>query len=148
MKVRLATSEDAEEGIEVLHRSITDLCALDHGNDRAELSEWLENKTIETWAQWLADPDIFLFVAEIDRRIVGVSMMTTTGEIRLNYVSPDMQYRGISKAMMQAMEVAATERGLICCTLTSTRTAKDFYLSLGYVPGLAQSDELVMRKAL
>jgi hypothetical protein len=40
--------------------------------------------------------------------------------------------RGISKAMLQALEVRAKERGARRCTLLSTQTAHRFYKAAGY----------------
>ena len=58
--------------------------------------------------------------------------MNNSGEITLNYVSPDARFRGVGKAMMAALEREARELGLAECFLTSTDTAHAFYLTLGY----------------
>jgi GNAT superfamily N-acetyltransferase len=52
-----------------------------------------------------------------------------TGE---NYVSPDARFRGVSRAMLAALEARAMERGNARCTLVSTETARRLYLSAGY----------------
>jgi hypothetical protein len=41
MKIRDAKVDDACAAAQVLRRSITDLCAADHGNDPAILAQWL-----------------------------------------------------------------------------------------------------------
>jgi GNAT superfamily N-acetyltransferase len=51
----------------------------------------------------------------------------------INYVSPDARFRGISRALLGALEARAAERGNIRCTLTSTATAHRFYQANGYV---------------
>ena len=53
--------------------------------------------------------------------------------IGLNYVSPSARFRGASRALLRALETRAAERGNVRCTLTSTETARQFYLSNGYV---------------
>ena len=55
--------------------------------------------------------------------------VTDTGEITLNYVSPDARFRGVSKTLLGALEVRAADRGNAQCTLASTETARRFYLS-------------------
>jgi GNAT superfamily N-acetyltransferase len=47
-------------------------------------------------------------------------------------VSPDARFRGVSKALMRALEDGARELGLPACSLESTETARRFYLSIGY----------------
>jgi hypothetical protein len=41
MQVRAAQVEDADAAIDVVRRSITDLCGLDHHGDASTLAMWL-----------------------------------------------------------------------------------------------------------
>ena len=135
MDVRIARTEDAEAACDVLRRSIEELCHRDHGNDPARKREWLANKTLQTLRQWIADPHSRVLVAEIDGRIVGVGAASAMGEIRLNYVSPDARFGGVSKAMLAALEAYILEKGARTSRLASTVTARDFYLAAGYRDG-------------
>ena len=54
------------------------------------------------------------------------------GEITLNYVAPKARFRGVSSALLNALEVSAVDRGARGFTLLSTETAHRFYLSRGY----------------
>ena len=65
--------------------------------------------------------------------VLAVGSVTDAGEITLNYVAPDARFRGVSRALLRALEARAAERGNIRCTLTSTETAHRFYRSAGYV---------------
>jgi GNAT superfamily N-acetyltransferase len=62
----------------------------------------------------------------------AVGCVTDAGEITLNYVSPDVRLRGVSSALLKALEHRAMERGNETCRLTSTETARRFYLARGY----------------
>ena len=42
------------------------------------------------------------------------------------------RFRGVSRALLAALEARAAERGSTSCTLTSTETAHRFYQSNGY----------------
>jgi GNAT superfamily N-acetyltransferase len=55
-----------------------------------------------------------------------------SGEITLNYVAPAARFRGVSTAMLKALEARAAARGNTRCTLLSTEAAHRFYLSRGY----------------
>ncbi len=132
MEIRLARTEDAEQACTVLRRSIQDLCHADYRGNAAKLADWLSNKTPENVAAWISNPRCFVFVATEGETILGVAAMMKTGEILLNYVSPDARFRGVSKALIGRLEAQARELGLDRCTLNSTETARQFYLALGY----------------
>jgi GNAT superfamily N-acetyltransferase len=84
-------------------------------------------------ASWIAQPGNNLLLAVERGTILGVGSVTDAGEITLNYVSPDARFRGVSGALMGALEDRAMKRGNARCTLTSTETARSFYQTNGYV---------------
>jgi len=47
MQVRLAQIADADHAVDVVRRSIQELCLSDHRADAATLSMWLSNKTAD-----------------------------------------------------------------------------------------------------
>ena len=133
MEIRDAVAEDAHAACQVLRRSITELCVADHENDPTILTRWLSNKTPEIVASWIASPNNSSLVATECGTIRAVGSVTNAGEVTLNYVSPDARFRGVSRALLGALEARAIERGNARCTLTSTETARRFYLANGYV---------------
>lgn len=149
VNVRKAEMSDAERGSAVLKQSIVQLCKLDHGDEPDKISAWTTNKTPEEWRRWLAEPSALLYVAEQSGGIVGVGLITTEGQIMLNYVAPSARFQGVSKALMARMEAEARERNVQRCTLTSSQTALRFYERLGYsLVSDANDDELRMIKHL
>ena len=132
MEIRDALVEDADAACQVMRRSITELCSADHQNDLVILGRWLGNKTPEIFVSWIKQSDNSLLVAVKDGSILGVGSVTDAGKITLNYVSPDFRFRGVSRAMLGALEVRAAERGNKRCTLSSTETARRFYRANGY----------------
>jgi ribosomal protein S18 acetylase RimI-like enzyme len=133
MEIRDAVSAEAAAVCAVLRRSISELCVADHGNDPAILARWLANKTPTIVAGWIDQPGSSLLVAVENGTILAVGAVTDQGEITLNYVSPGARFRGISRALLAALEARAMERGNQRCTLVSTDTAHAFYRSAGYV---------------
>ncbi|WP_246731725.1 GNAT family N-acetyltransferase [Methylocapsa sp. S129] len=133
MEIRNATDDDAAAACVVMRRSIAELCVADHQNDAAMLARWLGNKTPENFLAWIARPSNCVLVAVEGDVILAVGCVTDTGEINLNYVSPDARFRGISRAMLKALEERARERGNARCRLTSTGTARRFYRAAGYI---------------
>lgn len=131
MNTRRASIRDAAEACVVLRRSITELCHPDHRGDAKVLAEWLTNKTVENVRRWILESHFFL--AEEAGEILGVAAMDESGQITLNYVSPDHRFRGVSKALLECMEDEARGLGIEACTLESTQTALRFYRDLGYV---------------
>ena len=132
IEIRNAVAADAPAACQVIRRSIVELCVADHRNDHAILARWLSNKTPEIFLSWLALPANSMLVAVEGGRIIGVGCVTAAGEITLNYVSPDARFRGVSRAVLHALEARALERGNVRCTLASTETARRFYQSAGY----------------
>jgi GNAT superfamily N-acetyltransferase len=117
----------------MIRRSIVELCIADHRNDPAILTQWLSDKTPEIFLSWINQPANSLLVAIEGDHILAVGSVTNAGEINLNYVSPDVRFRGVSRVMLGALEARAVDRGNVRCTLTSTETARRFYQDAGYV---------------
>jgi hypothetical protein len=133
MQVRPAKIEDAVEACELLRRSITELCQADHQDDSRNLEAWLSNKTADNVRSWIANPNTYTVIATEGATIIGVGAVTSSGKIILNYVSPAARFRGVSKAILRELEAKALELGNARCAVTSTGTARRFYLSAGYM---------------
>ena len=133
--VRQADPKDAQEAADVLRRSITELCALDHRGDANTLAAWLANKTPQNFLSWLASEDNFCVVAEANSHVVGVGLLHRSGEIRLCYLAPGAQRKGIGKAIYLALEEQAKAWGLRTLRLESTISARQFYEGLGFLSG-------------
>lgn len=149
LKIRGGEAKDAGRAMDVIRRSIVELCEADHQNDAKEITEWLLNKTEDNWMKWVSNPRGVVFVAEQESQLVGVGMVDAEGMILLNYVHPDARYKGVSKALLAAMEIHALDRGLGRCALQSTHTALGFYQRCGYspIPG-SEPTELFLEKQL
>jgi GNAT superfamily N-acetyltransferase len=130
--VRKAESRDAEAAVEVLRRSIAELCTLDHRGDADTLAKWLANKTRENFVAWLAREDDFCVVAEANGQILGVGLIHRSGEIRLCYLAPGAQRKGVRKAIYLALEEKARVWGVKRLQLDSTASARSFYERLGF----------------
>jgi GNAT superfamily N-acetyltransferase len=133
MEIRDGQAEDAPAACQVLRHSIAELCVADHRNDPAILARWLSNKTPEIFRSWIMQGANSVLVAVESGDILAVGSVTDDGKITLNYVSPDARFRGVSRALLGALEARAIQRGNVRCTLTSTETARRFYLANGYV---------------
>jgi GNAT superfamily N-acetyltransferase len=130
MHVRDASEQDADTACAVIRRSIGELCALDHKGDAATLAAWLANKTPDNVRSWIGTSH--LLVAVDAGAILGVAAMSASGEVLLNYVSPDVRFRGVSKALIEGLEARAASLGLTRLTLKSTATAVRFYRAAGF----------------
>jgi GNAT superfamily N-acetyltransferase len=130
MRVRDAYERDADDCCSVVRRSITELCILDHQGDAVTLELWLANKTAANMRCWIREHHVL--VAVEGSAISGVAAMTSSGEIILNYVSPDARFRGVSKALLRGLEVRAAYLGIPLLKLQSTATAARLYNAVGY----------------
>ena len=132
--VRPATAQDAALVIEVVRQSITVSCEADHKNDGATLDRWLANKKPESFESWIANPENFCVVAESEGGVRGVGLLHCGGEVRLFYMSPGYQHRGLGRRIHSALESHALSLGLPKLRLESTLLACKFYEALGYIP--------------
>jgi GNAT superfamily N-acetyltransferase len=130
MHIRSARHEDAEQACEVVKRSIKELCHADHRGDAPTLRRWLSNKTPDNMRRWIDQHCTFVAIG--GAAILGVAVLKRTGEIILNYVSPDARFHGVSKALIARLETCAREFGIEAVSLQSSATAIRFYLSAGY----------------
>ena len=132
--VRPATVQDALPAMEVVRQSIVVLCEADHKNDGATLDRWLANKTPESFESWIGNPENFCVVAETEGVVRGVGLLHGSGEVRLLYICPGYQHRGLGRRIHSALESHALSLGLPKLRLESTRLACNFYEALGYIP--------------
>jgi hypothetical protein len=82
--------------------------------------------------RWIADPGNTLLVAVEGDNVLAAGCVKTSGEIVLNYVSPEARFGGISKAILQSLEHASIAHGQLVSSLDSTLTALRFYTDAGY----------------
>ena len=130
--VRPAVPADAAAAVEVVRRSIVELCVSDHRNDADTLAQWLANKTVEQFLRWLASDRHFCAVAEDASGICAVGLIEDDGEIQLCYVRPGAQKRGHGEAVLERLEAQAGRWGLARVRLKSTGPALGFYEHHGY----------------
>jgi GNAT superfamily N-acetyltransferase len=129
--VRPAAEADVPAMSDVLTASIRDLCRADHHDNPEMVARWTANKTIEGVRAMLANPNARMFVAEHGGKIAAVGSILGADEIGLNYVHPAHRFRGVSKALLEAMESDLRNGGVAEAKLTATTTAHRFYLDAG-----------------
>jgi GNAT superfamily N-acetyltransferase len=127
-----ATSADAGIISRIVERSIRVGCALDHRNDPRTVATWTHNKTIEHVQPWLSDPRLYLNIALLQDKPVGVAMAAISGKVAFCYVQPEWFRRGAGQALVHDLEIWLIAQGLPQARLNSTRTGEAFYRRLGY----------------
>jgi len=128
--IRLTNASSATEACEVIRRSITHCCALDHNGDAAVLSAWLANKTPDNVAAWMMAPGAMAWGAMRNSDMVGFALLAR-GALALCY---EVLRQGVGRGLLEAAEEGARDAGLDALALESTRTAEPFYRHHGYVP--------------
>lgn len=146
--IKPAQSANAEDMVTLSRRSITELCAADHGNEPQLLAEWLGNKTIKQMIDWIEQPDNYVINVYFDEVMVATGGVNIHGRILRNYVHPEYRFKGISKAIMATMEKHLRGLGLKQATLESSKTAFEFYLSCGWKLIETDGDKIEMIKIL
>ena len=133
MNIRPALPSEAEAAIDLVRRSITQLCVEDHQNDPMTLQGWLANKSAKNMRAWIETPGSFAFVADRDGAMAGVGVYTGAGDLMLLYVEPEARFSGISSALLAHMEESARALRLPSLHVSASRAARRFFLERGYV---------------
>jgi len=97
----------------------------------------------------------FTMVAVVDGLVVGLAALDGD-EIKRVYVHPSVQSKGIGRALVSALEVAAWRRGCTAVRIVAGADAATFYATLGYermsegvhVDGEARVPFVEMRKTI
>lgn len=139
--VRPPKPSEAVRVSRVIRRSIVELCGEDHDDDLHRVADWLANKSPQQVRRWILDREQIWSVAGRDE-IEGAGAIRRDGRLLLLYVDPKARFAGVSKALLDQLELDAFQAGATKITLRSTRTARQFYLGAGYVPIDPDSDEL------
>lgn len=124
---------DASAICNLLIRSIRELCIADHHGDERVLSVWLEGKTPEKMAQWIASREIITIVCTLNESVVGVASIGLDGYVHLCYVDPDHIGKGIGQKMLLELLRIAKVHQNDTLRLISTATARAFYQKNGFI---------------
>jgi GNAT superfamily N-acetyltransferase len=129
-----ATPADAGIISRIIEHSIRVGCALDHRNDPQTVAIWTHNKTIEHIQPWFTNQRLYLNIALLQDKPVGVAMASISGKVVFCYVQPECFRRGAGQALVHDLEGWLISKGLHQASLNSTRTSEAFYRHLGYRP--------------
>lgn len=143
-----AKAKHAPQMLELRRASITELCFADHGDEIETLNEWRDNKTLDNMLALIDDVETDTIVAELDGQMAGLGLVNQQGRVLWNYVDPKFRFKGISKALMAAMENYIRACGFEQATLESSKTAFEFYKSCGWTTVETDGDEIEMIKIL
>lgn len=132
MNIRPALPDEAEAAIDLVRRSITQLCVEDHQNDPATLQGWLANKSAKNMRAWIETPGCFAFAAEREGQLAGIGVYTGAGDLLLLYVDPNARFSGVSSALLKHMEDSARALRLPSLHVSASRAARRFFLERGY----------------
>ena len=134
--IRICKATAADAGIisRIVERSIRVGCALDHRNDPRTVATWIQHKSALHIEPWLGDSRLYLNIALLQDKPVGVAMALISGKIAFCYVQPEWFRRGAGQALVHDLEAWLTGAGLHQIRLNSTRTSEAFYQHLGYRP--------------
>lgn len=130
--IREARPDEAGDIAALVRASITELCIADHGGDAATIGTWLENKTEAHLQDWLARPEMAVFVMDTGRGLAAAGCHNERGIILMNYIAPAHRFRGISSIMLAHLEDRMRDDGMSESRLVSTKTARGFYERRGW----------------
>ena len=123
--IRLARSEDSNDIVRLQLNSLKNLSAQDYSP--RQLQALLDSKRCpRSW-------DETIFIAEIDRQIVGfASLLKSHNIIGAVFVDPHFVRRGVGTKLLQFIEAKAINKNIKVLWVCSSLTGHAFYKANGY----------------
>ncbi len=128
MRIRRATTDDAEAVFHLHARTVREVCGRDYRPDGIE--SWLAKQSVERYRERLQQGVVWVAVTD-EGEVLGFAARDG-GRIKTLYVSADHQGEGIGSALLQWLEDEAAQEGLREVSARSTVTAVGFYCRMGY----------------
>lgn len=125
---RLYRPEDLDAAIAVFQCAVRDIASKDY--DQQQILAWSQVDR-QRWQQRLNDSKVWL--AEIDRRIVGIISLEADGHLDLLFTDAEYQRRGVATALYKTVEQWARENGVTSMVTEASITAKPFFIHQGFV---------------
>ena len=129
MYIRRLLDDEYEDVVKLITDTVHTVCSKDYTKE--ELDAWApENFDIKKFRSNLSH---CLNLAALEKgKIVGFISMERNGYINRLYTHKDYLCRGIATALYERAEAWAKEKGICEISLDSSKTAKNFYLKLGF----------------
>ena len=129
MYIRRLLDDEYNDVVKLITDTVHTICAKDY--TKAELDAWApENFDVNKFRRNLS-PCMNLVAFEKEK-LVGFLSIERNGYINRLYTHKDFQKRGIASALYNKAEEWAKENGICEISLDSSKTAKGFYLKMGF----------------
>jgi putative acetyltransferase len=124
---RLYRPEDLDAAIAVFQCAVRGIASKDY--DQQQILAWSQVDR-QRWQQRLNDSKVWL--AEIERRIVGIISLEAVGHLDLLFTDAEYQRRGVATALYRTVEQWARENGVTSMVTEASITAKPFFIHQGF----------------
>ncbi|MEJ5111349.1 GNAT family N-acetyltransferase [Erwinia billingiae] len=124
---RLYRPEDLDAAIAVFQCAVRGIASKDY--DQQQILAWSQVDR-QRWQQRLNDSKVWL--AEFDRRIVGIISLEAVGHLDLLFTDAEYQRRGVATALYRTVEQWARENGVTSMVTEASITAKPFFIHQGF----------------
>jgi len=129
MYIRRLLDDEYEDVVRLIIDTVHAVCKNDYTKE--ELDAWApENTNVRKFKNNLFH--CLNLVAFEKGKLVGFISMERNGYINRLYTHKDYLHRGIATALYERAEQWAKEKGICEISLDSSKTAKGFYLKLGF----------------
>ena len=124
---RLYRPEDLDAAIAVFQCAVRGIASKDY--DQQQILAWSQVDR-QRWQPRLNDSKVWL--AELDRRIVGIISLEAVGHLDLLFTDAEYQRRGVATALYSTLEQWARENGVTSMVTEASITAKPFFIHQGF----------------
>ena len=129
MYIRRLLDDEYDDVVKLIKDTVHTICANDY--TKAELEAWAPEKfDVNKFRRNLSS--CLNLVAFEKEKLVGFISIERNGYINRLYTHKDYQHQGIATALYNRAEEWAKENGICEISLDSSKTAKGFYLKMGF----------------
>jgi len=130
IKLRTAAFDDIPNIVEMYRQTVFTVNAKDY--TPAQIKVWADGAV--NFPRWeAAIKDQYFAIAEIQGKLAGFSSIAKDGYLDFMYVSKDYQRCGVATSLLNEIELKAGEQNNPEIYSHVSKTAKGFFLKMGYV---------------
>jgi histone acetyltransferase (RNA polymerase elongator complex component) len=130
LQIRYFADDDASQVLDIRRRNLEQADKNDYSIEI--IQKMIDTLTCEKLVAIAKDPQRIILVAVNNSQVVG-SASLYEDNVRLMFVDPDFQHKGIGTQLLQIIEKVAKEKGIAKLSLKSSLPAEGFYQGFGYL---------------
>lgn len=139
LNIRPFKDEDAEAVLTIRKKNLLQADPKDYLEQI--IRQMIDKLTCESLIEISREPLRVVLVAESDSKVVG-SVSLYDSDVRLMFVDPEFQHKGIGSELLNRIQEIAREKGIAKLSLKSSLPSQKFYEQHGFIKYGAETKDM------